>query len=219
MNHTRPSGFLRAFSQMSITLAIAAILCGCETQKMALDSHKGSIANLPKPIGIFTLRTENAYKPNYQPSVRILQFVPIGSKDDLIFKPNKPYKEQKKEYYEYLVSVDLDAGAYTLREVEGGSGDGFFVSGSFKFPVNAQFTLPPGSVSYLGHITMINRMRKEGEKRSGSVIPLIDQAVCGFSGGTFDVAISDRSEEDIPAFVKAYPSLNDVKINTSMMHK
>jgi hypothetical protein len=195
------------------------ILGGCASQKMALNSNKGGTVNLSKPIGIFTLRTENKYKPGYQPEVKVLEVVSDGTKKGAKFKPEKPYKAAKKEYYEYLISLDLENGSYRVKNIGGRSGDGFLISGGFHCPLNAQFNLQPGAVSYLGYVTLTNRERKEGEPRSGPMLPLIDQAVCGFSGGTFDITISDRSETDIPAFTEAYPQLKGVTITKAIMQR
>ena len=89
----------------------------------------------------------------------------------------------------------------------------------FNFPLNTEFELPPGSVVYLGHIVMTNRERKQGEERSGDVVPLVDQAVSGYSGGTMDITITDRSAEDIPKFIEKYPCLKGMTIKTAIMTK
>lgn len=204
----------------NVVLVLFAAFCfsGCAYgTRMALNANKGSLANLSKPIGILTLRTENAYKPTYEPEVNRIKFVSSSSHREKTFEPNKPYKQAKNEYLEYLVSVDLEPGDYLLGHVLG-RGEGFLVAGHFNFPVNARLNLTSG-ITYLGHVTMTNRERKEGEERSGGVFPLIDQSVCGFSGGTFDVTVTDRGETDIPDFVRAYPALKDVTITKAIMEK
>ena len=201
-----------------MVLVFFAAFCfsGCTT-KMALDANKGSLAKLNKPIGIFTLRTENAFKPSYEPEVKRITLVSSSSHDKKTFAPNKPHKRAKNEYLEYLVSVDLAPGDYSLGHVQG-TASGFLITGGFNFPVNARFNLTSG-INYLGHVTMINRERKEGEERSGGLFPLIDQAACGFYSGSFDITVTDRGETDIPDFVRAYPPLKDVNITKSIMQK
>jgi hypothetical protein len=49
--------------------------------------------------------------------------------------------------------------------------------------------------------------RKDGELRAGPLIPLIDQAVTGFSGGTWNVAVSDRFDQDMTEFRTDFPVL------------
>ena len=48
-------------------------------------------------------------------------------------------------------------------------------SGHFEFPVKGRFELTDG-ITYLGHVKMVNRQRKQGEERSGGVLPLIDRS-------------------------------------------
>jgi hypothetical protein len=201
---------------LGLVLATQLGLTGC-ISRMALDANKGSLAKLSKPIGIFTLRTENALKPAYEPEVTLIKVVSRSSQDTKTFGRTEPYKRVENEYLEYLVSVDLAPGDYSLGNVHG-IGQGFLITGNFKCPVNTRFNLTSG-VTYLGHITMINRKHKEGEERSGSVFPLIDQAACGFYAGTFDVTVTDRSETDIPDFMQAYPPLKDIPITKAIMQK
>jgi len=187
--------------------------CGC-ANGMAL-AKKQCLANPAKPIGIFTLRTENTYKPSYQPEVKRVIFRSDPSGGNTTFAAGKPYREGKNEYLEYLISVDLPSAGYSIERIEGVA-SGFLISGHFEFPIKARFTLDNG-VTYLGHVKMINRKRNEGEERAGMVIPMIDQSVCGFSGGTFDITVTDRSEADILDFVRAYPALKDVNITKAIM--
>jgi hypothetical protein len=56
------------------------------------------------------------------------------------------------------------------------------------------------------------RERVGGELTAGGPVPLIDQAVAGASGGTFDVAISDRWDIDGPRLVMAFPGLRQIAV-------
>jgi hypothetical protein len=209
---------INVIGSLGMVIFTALSVSGCAYgTRMALDANKGNVLKLEKPIAIFTLRTQNTYKPSYQPEVNRIEFVSSTAKDKKTFQPAKPYKQAKDEYLEYLVSVDLSPGAYTVRDIKG-TASTFLVSGHFSFPINTHFNLPSG-VTYLGHITMVNRQRMENEERSGGPLPLIDQAVTGFSGGTFDVTVSDRGETDIPDFLEAYPALKDVTIAKEIMQK
>jgi hypothetical protein len=89
--------------------------------------------------------------------------------------------------------------------------------GNFSWPLGGRFELARNSVTYIGHIEMINRPRRDGEKRSGGLFPLIDQAASGFYGGTFDVKVTDRSHVDIPSFIERYPELRGVDIKKSIL--
>ena len=216
MKSNRNLRHLRLLACNLVLLLFAAFsFTGC-TNGMAL-AKKQDLTHPAKPIGIFTVRTENTYKPTYQPELTRVLFRSDALKDTTAFVASKPYRHAKNEYFEYLVSVDLPASDYSFTRAEG-IGTGFLITGHFEFPIKARFTLTNG-ITYLGHVTMINRKRNEGEERAGGIFPLIDQSVCGFSGGTFDIAISDRSESDIPDFITAYPALKDVTITKAVMQK
>jgi hypothetical protein len=217
MREDRATRFFNRVASDAVLICLALFgFTGCANQ-MALDAHKGDFSNLNSPIAIFTLRTENSYKPSYQPQVAIIKVTSKSSKKEKVFGPNKPYKQGKDAFFEYLVSLDLEPGAYSLERIEG-EATGLFIDGHFGFPIQAYFDVSSGIV-YLGSLKMVNRQRKDGEERSGGVIPLIDQAVSGFSGGTFDLTISDRSETDIPEFIEAYPKLSGIEIVKGIMRK
>ena len=195
------------------TVLIGIVLSGCAgTSPMALKSFTDKDDLNDTSIGMFTLRTANEYKPSFQPSVASVEIVPSGSGKGRKFKVGKPYQRVKNEFYEYLVSVDLNPGTYSVGKVKGRSSMFPLIEASFQFPVDARFELPTHSL-----IDMRNRKREKGELRSGKVTPLIDQATAGYSGGTFDVIITDRSAADIPAFLEEYPFLKDLSIETVTM--
>jgi hypothetical protein len=202
---------------VAVFLSASLFLNGCVT-KMALQAKKGPPSLAAKSVGLFTLRTENQYKPSYQPYVRFVEIKDEKTQDGKKFKTDKANAEGKDQFVEYLISIELAPGNYTLGDILGYS-SGFLISGHYKFPVNARFQLAPGSMTYLGHVAMVNRERKEGEKRSGAILPLIDQSVSGFSSGTFDITISDRRDADMAAFVQAYPYLKGLQIGNSIMQK
>jgi hypothetical protein len=195
---------------------LLATLTGCMAP-MALKKNSTETLALKKPIALFALRTKNVLKPGYQAELKSVEAVSVSGKSNK-FGPDKAYKEQEKEYNEYLISIELEPGDYTLRDV-GGVASSFLITGGFVFPVNGKFTLAPGTVTYIGHVTMVNRQKKDGEPRSGSLFPLIDQSMTGYSDGTTDVIIEDQSESDLAAFVKEYPSLRGVTIAKKVMTK
>jgi hypothetical protein len=198
-------------------LALALFCCGCGSPSMALEKYKTNLAAAKNPIGIFTLRTQNFYKPAYTPEVASLEFIADNGHGNRTVAPARPFRQVDGQYLEYLISVELPPGSYKLNEIQGYA-HGLLVQGHFKFPVKGHFYLTSG-VSYLGHVDMVNRKRQANEPRSGGLLPLIDQAVCGFSGGTFDVAISDQSETELPAFISAYPQLATVTVATNVMQR
>jgi hypothetical protein len=55
------------------------------------------------------------------------------------------------------------------------------------------------------------------EHRAGGVLPLIDQAVAGFSDGTFDVVFSDNYDGDMGRFISKFPALNNVPVEKAIL--
>jgi hypothetical protein len=249
MNSNRNLRFLKKVIYNLVLVSFAAFsFCGC-ISKMALDRNKGSLAGLSKPIGIFTLDTTNAYKPSYWPHVEAIGCVSSSSHKVKAFQVSKENflqqasMENYREGTGYLISVDLDPGDYSLGNIFGTSNQGG-LKGVFCFPVNARFTLTNG-ITYLGHVMMTNRQRtqynqntrvRKGaelmmqsrpiekpsgpiEESSGPLFPLLQQGLSGFSGGTFDVTVTDKGDSDIKEFVSAYPLLKDVNITKAIMQK
>jgi hypothetical protein len=91
------------------------------------------------------------------------------------------------------------------------------VYGSGVVPVFSAFRIEPGRAVYVGRVEAVRRERKGDEPRAGSVIPLIDQAVTGFSGGTFEVKVVDRYDEDVALFKATYAPLAGVSVDKALL--
>jgi len=79
-------------------------------------------------------------------------------------------------------------------------------------PIHNNIELKAGEVVYLGRVAGTIRERKDGELRAGAILPLLDQAITGFSGGTFDVLLEDQYEQDMKVFRQRFPVLNAVAV-------
>ncbi|MCX6979244.1 MAG: hypothetical protein NTV08_00600 [Verrucomicrobia bacterium] len=207
----------RRYAIFSALCLLAATLTfsGCKNH-MALNPKKPVATSAGKAIAIFTLRTENHVNTSFQPCVGAVR-MEAGGREKVFIEP-KLYRHGKNEYNEYLISVELPPGDCSLKKVEGWANCLPVIYASFRFPVGARFALG-GGVTYLGHVTMTNRKRTGGEERAGSIFPLIDQAVSGFAGGTFDITVTDQSATDLPDFLSAYPALQGVPIAKSIMQR
>lgn len=195
------------------------LLGGCGGQSMALQRQKTSLDTSKKSIALFTLRVSNQFKPTHQAKAFTLFVVPVGDpRKSTEFCLDVSYQRAAEQYYEYLVSIDMEPGAYRIGNVTGAGYDPL-VNYTFEFPLGARFDLPPNGVVYLGHVTMTNRERKEGEPPSGSSFSLVSQAVAGYSNGTMDITIVDRADEDLPAFTKAFPVLRGCQIQRAIFRR
>lgn len=189
-------------------------LNGCG-KPMPLAKDSGAIDLKKGSIGIFSLKISNKLSPSYQPDVSTINVIGADGKPGKKFKSNKAVNKVDKKFNEYLLSFQLPEGEYKIEDVSGSSGI-FPVTGTFSFPINVNFSLDSNSIVYIGNIEMVNRKRKDGEIWSGNLIPLLDQAVTGFSGGTFDVTVSDNYEEDLKRFKKEYPALDAYEIKRNI---
>jgi hypothetical protein len=195
-----------------VLLLVTAGLTGC-TSPMALKEKRSAAEIDDMTIAIFTVRTENSYHPSFHPKVTSAEIDEGG--DDKIFIVDK-IQGSGPHTGEFLISIDAEPGTHTLNDIAGSSFNGL-IYGSFIWPIDATFTLQQNEITYIGHIDMDNRKRNDGEARSGSLFPLIDQSISGFSGGTFDVRISDRYDADIQLFVNAYPFIQGMPVYKSIM--
>jgi hypothetical protein len=60
-------------------------------------------------------------------------------------------------------------------------------------------------------MTNIEKVNRD-DQASGAAIPIIDQAVSGFSGGTLQVTLKDSYEQDVAALKNDYPALRDMQV-------
>jgi len=162
-------------------------------------------------IAIMSLKISNQYVPSYQPSVRVIEVTKSGQTNVKSFKVEEAYDRLENQYNKYLISFQLPPGKHKVGRVLGGSGI-FPVAGHFEFPIDAEFEVSSNKITYIGYVEMVNRKRKDGETRSGGILPLIDQAATGFSGGTFDIKISDRYNEDQKVFKESYSFIENYEV-------
>ena len=184
---------------------------GCATTRpMALGKEATALSTATESVALLSVKLANRYKPSWQPNLLYVFVWQDGTekRERYSFKVDDPVQKVPESFNEYLVSLSLPPGRYVLREFFGSSGV-FPVRAHFGTPVFARFELKPAMVVYLGHIEATIRERKEdSELRAGPLLPLIDQAVAGFSGGTFDIEIVDRYEGDMAEFTRRHPFLS-----------
>ncbi len=204
------------------TLILAAILLGgCATVKpMALNDETEVLDLSKESVALFTVKTSNRYKPSYQPHVSSVIVWTNDNREKTEkygFQVKEPHDKVENQYDEYLASISLAPGKYKLREIFGTSGT-FPVRGFFGVPMYTPIELKPNKIVYLGRIEAVIRERKnDGELRAGPVVPLLDQAVTGFAGGTFDINVYDNYDKDIALFKQIYPLLNKYTVEKAVL--
>lgn len=196
-------------------LVCSLILGGCATMREAPISSKTTTVDTSKEsIAFMTLRVANQKNVSYQPDMKYAYVSEnrTGDKNKYSFKIEAPTHKVDYLFNEYVISISVQPGEYVLRNLYGQSG--FFpVIGSFDIPMYKKISIPANQVIYLGHIdaTVVDRT-SDDQLRAGSVLPLIDQAVVGASGGTFKIDIQDKFDVDTAYIRDKYPAFKAVNI-------
>jgi len=208
------------FLSLILTIFTSFTFSSCATVKpMALNQKTTGLQMIQESIAIMTVKTSNQHRPQFQPDV---WYVSVWSRDEKtptkhMFRVDSPCNKNEKAFNEYLISMQLPPGQYKLRELAGFSGI-FPIHGNFQVPLYLDFELNNSQIVYLGRIEAVNRERKsDDELRAGSILPLLDQAVAGFSGGTFDIKICDDYDHDITLFKDKFPCLKNCDIEKAIL--
>jgi hypothetical protein len=204
--------------------ALALALAGCATPtKMAFENDADRVTPAGKPIFLMTANIWNNYKTGYQPRLLVVHVERDGVKDSAD-RINFTMDEKAKVTgsgtlpvgNNYLLRMALDPGRYEIRGLTS-MVQAFPVAASFFAPLHAPLESREPGVYYLGRVTAIVRERQGNEFKAGPSIPLIDQAVAGASGGTFDITISDEFAADEKMFRAAFAALRDVEIHKAIL--
>lgn len=207
-----------------LVLAGAALLAGCATPtKMAFGEDAQNAAAAPaKPVMLMTANFKNKYRPDYQPKLLVVHVERPDAKeakDRINFTmDDKARMETGKPETgnTYLLRMELPPGRYEIVGMTSRSGI-FPVAGSFFAPLHVPLEVTGNGVFYLGHVSAVVRERQGNEFRAGAPIPLVDQAVVGASGGTFDIEIGDALASDEPLFRERFPALKEAAIQKALL--
>jgi hypothetical protein len=207
----------------TVVLIFLLAMTGCATPtKMALINDSDTVLQKGNPIFLMTVDIKNTYKPSHQPRllvVNIEKSTVNGSEDRINFTMDDKAKNESDDPAvgnSYLLRMELTPGGYVIRGFTSMSSS-FPIHGFFFTPLHENFEAKGPGVFYLGHVSAIVRERKEDEFKAGASIPLIDQAVAGASGGTFDIEVSDQWEKDGPSFRKSFPVLASIDIQKAIL--
>jgi stage V sporulation protein SpoVS len=195
------------------------VLAGCAAN-MPLTANQDTLDLSNESIALVSVKVANQYKSSYQPGMMYAFFFPEGEdgeKTHIDIKTDPVVSEDYK-YNEYILNFSLKPGTYNFAAIWGQYQVPLLLNATCVIPLNLKVEIKPNCVSYLGHIDAVIRKRNnDEEQRAGAVVPLLDQAVVGFSGGTFDVAISDQYGEDMGRFLAKYPALNNVTVEKNVL--
>lgn len=206
-----------------ITAFLALILSACATpQNMAFHDDSENLAEKKNPIFLMTATLKNNYKKTFQPSLLVAHIEKPDAKDasDRInFKMDEKAKNETdspETGNQYFLRLELPIGKYEIIGLT--SIARFFpIQGFFFTPIHSTLEAKEPGIFYLGHVNAVVRERTEGEFKAGGSIPLIDQAVIGASGGTFDVEIKDDWLTDENMFITRFPALKGATVQKAIL--
>jgi hypothetical protein len=208
----------------TVSLVLVSIfLTGCaNTKQMAFQKDSEVISQTSKPVFLMTVTLKNSYMKSYQPKALMVHLDKSevkDSKDHINFDIDEKSKiedDTAESGNTYLLRMELENGDYVLRGITGTSGI-FPVHGFYFAPLHVDMKAAGNGVFYLGHVAATVRERKKNEFKAGPSLPLLDQAVTGFSGGTFDITITDQQAADEATFKEKFPALRGVNIQKSIL--
>lgn len=208
---------------ISILIAtIAIMMSGCvSTQPMALNKSTKAVDVSAKSVVLMTLDIHRTTPSRYVPNPHWITIVkqPDGTNkaEAQNFNLSDSDTTTSKDGHKiYFISMALAPGQYKLNTIFGDANAFPFIS-NFYLALLMDVQVQKNAVTYIGRINAELRPRQGKEFRAGPVLPLIDQAVAGISSGSFDVAVTDFSQEDMAYFKSTYPALSNVTISTTLL--
>lgn len=201
-------------SAVVVCIGLFLLLGGCASEP-ALKKSMTEVDVSQRSIALIGIRTVNQYKPQYKPYIHTIKVRSIPGKKTSTISVKTWIKSDGG--FLNLVSIQLEPGEFEISSLMGGASY-FLIDGHFGFDPSVRFELKPNEIAYVGHIDMVHRKKKSGERSSGGLFPLITQAISGFTSGTFDVTVS-LSDEDLAAFHAEYPVLDNYAIVQRMALK
>jgi hypothetical protein len=204
-------------------LSLVFVLAGCATRtQMPFQNDSDRLTEKSKPVYLMTATVKNTYRTSFQPRVIVVHIERPGAKeaaDRLNFVIDDKAKNETDSAAtgnSYLLRLELEPGSYELRGLTS-LARSFPINGFFFVPMHSALESKEPGVFYLGHVSATVRERQGNEFKAGPVIPLIDQAIAGASGGTFDVEITDQFATDEALFRSKFPALATAKITKAIL--
>jgi hypothetical protein len=199
-------------------------MSGCAGNKVAVNKSQSDIDLTKTSIALLSVRISNQYKPDRQLELQSVIICPQSEpncKQDISSNSGslyKPYRREKDYFYEYLLKYELESGTYNIGGLYTTYRIPTLTSGVGFAKLNLTTEIKPNSISYLGHLDIVLREKKNNaEISAGGAIPFIDQYIAGFSSGTFDVVVEDKFDEDMKSFISEYPALQNMKVDKSIL--
>lgn len=204
-----------------LVLAMCAVgiffMYGCATvAKMPIGPGSSDVDISQKSILVAKVTIKNQKKPSHQPKM----ICAMTKKGEEFFSFTEPtlVSENEDDGKTYFASLNVDPGKVTLQSFRFTRTIPLLLSAFAELPFELELDVPANKIFYLGEITaVIKDKENDNEPSAGPMIPLIDQAITGFSTGKFEVAIADRYDRDIFELRQLYPYLKNKQIDKMVL--
>jgi len=187
---------------------------------MALDYYATELDASTKGLLLLTMKASNEFKPEHQPFIEEVLVKKDGGWRGIQFKTDPPNQKLSGQFNEYLVSLLLPPGDYTLMSA-GDTSIRYDENGNYGFfqiPIRKRFEVRAGTIIYGGYIDAVNRKRvNDDEERAGIIFPVANQLASDYFLGTFDVTITDRYDEDVARYRAFFPALRGRQIERGVL--
>ncbi|MDK2123356.1 hypothetical protein [Parachitinimonas caeni] len=195
-------------------------LVGCATtgKPDPLD-REGVMQNPKQPVYLLSMTLRNNVKPKPPRVLEVEIEKENATQDDidhLIFKTDKRGVVRGKVENTYYFRMEGEKGKYHVKSIRG-EANYYPMICRFEVPLFMDIPSDKPGVYYLGHVDATVREAKGDEFRAGPLLPILDQMVCGFPDGTFEVKITDELASDKAKFLQMYPSLQNADIQTTLL--
>ena len=189
---------------------------------MALSNDSDVASNTGKPIYLMTATLRNNYHTSFQPKLLVVNVEKLAAQNSAD-RSNFTMDDKAKNESDspivgstYLLRMELDQGEYVIQGLSSTSRS-FPIIGFYFAPMHETLKSVGQGVFYIGHVEATIRERQGNEFKAGPSVPLIDQAIAGASGGTFDIEISDQWDKDGPQFLAKFPTLSAVTVQKDIL--
>jgi hypothetical protein len=208
---------------LAVTTVAAALLAGtgCATvAKMPLQVA-GRNPDLSKNgLLVARVHVRNENHPTQQPEL-FCWFATktiAGKEEAFSFTEPTLLADEAEKGKDYFASMSFEPGPIRLDSVLFRRYVPLLMSAMASAPVNATVQVTGGKVTYLGRIeAVIVPKTSDAQPAAGSVIPLIDQSVAGFSNGTWQLKVTDGFDEDVAALKRKHKFLASKEFVKSLL--
>jgi hypothetical protein len=203
---------VNSLKRLFLVVALSLGMVGCASvNKMPLQANATAIDTTQKSILVARVKIKNDNHQSQQPNLCCV--ILTNQSKSLNFSQPTLLSEAKDGTKDYFVSMDVAPGVTKLNFVHFIRSVPMLIMATADARLDYDIDVPNNKIVYLGNIDAVIVPRTDdSQPRAGSVIPLIDQSVAGFSSGTFKINITDQYESDTKDLIAKFPSLTGKEI-------